>query len=76
MFVYTPYCGAMSTTTTTVRVSRPTHDLLKDLAELRGESLTSALDRSVRLLQQETIAADLADPLREDEAEWLDAEAG
>lgn len=62
--------------TTTIRVSRATRDILNDLATRRGESLTDTVSRSARLLQQETIGRDLAAPLRDDEVDWLDADAG
>lgn len=62
--------------TTTIRVSRFTRDVLGELAARRGESVTSTVDRAVRLLEQEMIGADLAAPLRADELAWLDADAG
>ncbi len=62
--------------TTTIRVSRATRDILNDLAARRGESLTDTISRGARLLQQESIGHDLSTPLRDDELEWLDADAG
>lgn len=61
---------------TTIRVSRSTRDALGELAERRGETVTSTVDRAVRLLEQEMIGADLAADLRDDELAWLDADAG
>lgn len=63
-------------TTTTVRVSRSTHELLGELAQRSGETVTGTLDRAVNLLQQEIIGKDLAGALSSDEVEWLDADAG
>jgi hypothetical protein len=62
--------------TTTIRVSRADRDALNDLAAKRGETLTDTVSRAVRLLEQESIGADLSAPLREDEVAWLDADAG
>lgn len=62
--------------TTTIRVTRDTRDALNDLAARRGETLTDAVARAVRLLEQETIGLDLATPLHDDELVWLDADAG
>jgi len=61
---------------TTIRVSRAARDALKDLAAKRGETLADTVSRAVRLLEQEVIGADLSAPLREDELDWLDADAG
>jgi hypothetical protein len=62
--------------TTTIRVSRAARDALNDLAAKRGETLADTVSRAVRLLEQEVIGADLSAPLREDELDWLDADAG
>lgn len=62
--------------TTTIRVSRSTRDTLNELALRRGETVTDTVDRAVRLLEQEAIALDLCAPLRDDERDWLDADAG
>lgn len=61
--------------TTTVRMDRGTHEVLKRLASDRGTTVSEALGRAVRLLQQEQIGAELASELRADELEWLDAAA-
>ena len=61
--------------TTTVRMDRGTHDVLKRLASDRGSTVTEALARAVRLLRQEQMGAELATELRKDEQEWLDADA-
>lgn len=62
--------------TTTIRVSRSTRDLLNELAARRGVTVAAAVARAVRLLEQEAIGDDLATPLRDDEVDWLDADAG
>lgn len=62
--------------TTTIRVKRATRDALNDLAASRGESLTETVARAARLLEQDSIGRDLSAPLRNDELEWLDADAG
>lgn len=64
------------TDTTTIRVTRSTRQVLGELAERRGETVTSTIDCAVRLLEQEMIGTDLSAPLRDDEVAWLDAEAG
>lgn len=63
-------------TTTTIRVSHATRDALNELAARRGQTVTATVDRAVRLLEQEEMGAELAAPLRQDEMEWLDADAG
>ncbi|MGC3995429.1 MAG: hypothetical protein QM779_15150 [Propionicimonas sp.] len=62
--------------TTTIRVSRATRDALNDLAARRGATLADTVLRAARLLEQDTIGRDLATPLRDDELDWLDADAG
>jgi hypothetical protein len=73
--VYLLYDGEMGDTTT-VRIDRPTHDALKRLARERGSTVTETVAAAVRLLRQERMGEELAQPLREDEHEWLDADLG
>lgn len=61
-------------TGTTIRVARSIHDALGRIAAQRGESLTKTIAGSVRLLQHEAIGHDLAQPLRREEHDWLDAD--
>lgn len=61
--------------TTTVRMDRDTHEVLKRLASDRGTTVSEALGRAVRLLRQEQMGAELASELRADELEWLDVAA-
>ena len=62
--------------TTTVRIDRSTHDTLKRLARERHTTVTDAVARAVRLLQQEQIGTELAGDLNPGESEWLDADIG
>jgi hypothetical protein len=62
--------------TTTVRIDRPTHEALKRLARERGGTVTETVAAAVRLLRQDLMGAELTQPLREDEHEWLDADLG
>lgn len=71
-FVYTGYFCGMGDTTT-VRIDRATHEELRRLAQERGITVTEALARSVRLLRQEQMGQQLAEPLTAAEGEWLDA---
>jgi hypothetical protein len=71
--VYNRYLGAMADTTT-VRIDRPTHDALKRLAHERGSTVTETVAAAVRLLRQDRMGSELAQPLRDDEHEWLDSD--
>lgn len=63
-------------TTTTIRVNRDTRDALNDLAAKCGTTLVDTVSRATRLLQQEVLGIELSTPLRDDELDWLDADAG
>lgn len=63
------------TETTTVRISRTTHDELKRLAGTRHQTVADTVAHAVRLLRQDEIGRELAEPLSTDEDEWLDADA-
>lgn len=60
--------------TTTVRIDRATHEELRRLAQDGGITVSEALARGVRLLRQERMGQQLAEPLTPNEAEWLDAD--
>jgi predicted HicB family RNase H-like nuclease len=60
--------------TTTVRVDRPTHEALKRLARERGATVAETVAAAVRLLRQDQMGAELAQPLSGEEREWLDAD--
>lgn len=61
---------------TSVRIDVLTHEELKRLAKDLGTTVGQAVAIAVRLLRQDRIGRDLATPLRDDEAAWLDAEVG
>ena len=60
--------------TTTVRVDRSTHEALQRLAQERGATVTETVAAAVRLLRQDQMGAELANPLGDQEVEWLDAD--
>ena len=62
--------------TTTIRISRSTHEEIKQLARGRHRTVAETVSRAVRLLRQDEIGRDLAAPLTDEELSWLDAEAG
>jgi predicted transcriptional regulator len=62
--------------TTTIRISRATHDEIKRLARGSDRTVAETVSRAVRLLRQDEIGRDLASPLTDEEVSWLDAEAG
>lgn len=62
--------------TTTIRISRDTHDELSSLARDRQQTVAETVSRAVRLLRQDEMGRELASPLTDDELSWLDADAG
>lgn len=62
--------------TTTVRVDRATHEELRRLAREREITVSEAVARGVRLLRQEQMGQQLAEPLTDAERDWLDADLG
>lgn len=62
--------------TTTIRISRDTHDELSHLARDRHQTIAETVSRAVRLLRQDEIGRELASPLTDEELAWLDADAG
>jgi predicted transcriptional regulator len=62
--------------TTTIRISRDTHEKLSRLARGRHQTVAETVSRAVRLLQQDEIGRDLAAALTNEEMVWLDADAG
>lgn len=62
--------------TTTIRISRDTHDELSSLARDRQQTVAETVSRAVRLLRQDEMGRELATPLTDDELSWLDADAG
>lgn len=62
--------------TTTIRISRDTHEELSHLARDRNQTVAETVSRAVRLLRQDEIGRALASPLTDEELAWLDADAG
>jgi len=71
--VYTGYGPGMSDTTT-VRIDRATHEEVRRLARDHDITVAEAVARGVRLLRQERMGQQLAEPLTDTEREWLDAD--
>jgi predicted transcriptional regulator len=64
------------TNTTTIRVDRVTHEELKRLARERSSTVAETVACAVRVLRQEQMGRELAQPLEDAETEWLDADLG
>lgn len=62
--------------TTSVRIDGTTHRELKRLAEELNTTVGNAVSLAVRALRQDRVGAELATPLRNNEADWLDADLG
>lgn len=62
--------------TTTIRISRETHQELTRLARIRGQTVAVTVSRVMRLLRQDQLGRDLATPLSDEEMRWLGADAG
>jgi hypothetical protein len=62
--------------TTSVRIDSVTHHELKRLAAELNTTVGNTVTLAVRALRQDRVGAELAAPLRADEAAWLDAELG
>jgi hypothetical protein len=61
---------------TSVRIDATTHEALKRLAVELHTTVGNTVSLAVRALRQDRIGADLAQSLRDDEADWLDADLG
>jgi hypothetical protein len=61
---------------TSVRIDTQTHEELKRLAKDLGASVGQTVTLAVRALRQDRMGSQLAQPLRADEAIWLDADVG
>lgn len=73
--IYTAYRRSMAETTT-IRVSRDTHARVTRLAAERHETVDETVSRALRALRQDAIGQELATELADDDALWLDADAG
>lgn len=61
---------------TSVRIDTETHEELKRLAGELGTTVGRTVGLAVRALRQDRIGQQLAQPLRDDETAWLDADLG
>lgn len=61
---------------TSVRIDAATHEELKRLAVELNTTVGNAVSLAIRALRQDRVGQDLSEPLREDEAAWLDADLG
>jgi antitoxin component of RelBE/YafQ-DinJ toxin-antitoxin module len=61
---------------TSVRIDASTHEDLKRLAAELNMTVGNTVALAVRALRQERMGEDLREPLRQDEAAWLDAQLG
>ncbi len=61
---------------TSVRIDAGTHEDLKRLAAELNTTVGNTVTVAVRALRQHRIGEDLRVALRDDEAEWLDADLG
>ena len=61
---------------TSVRVDGATHQEIKKLAAVLGETVGDTVALAVRRLRQELIGNDLRGELTGDETRWLDADLG
>lgn len=69
-------CMLICMQTTSVRIDGETHDELKRLAGELGTTVGRTVTLAVRALRQDRVGEQLAQPLRDDETAWLDAELG
>jgi hypothetical protein len=61
---------------TSVRIDRTTHEIIKRLASDLGTSVGDTVALAVRRLQQEHLGEELRAALTSDETRWLDADLG
>ena len=61
---------------TSVRIDIATHEELKRLAAELQTTVGNTVTLAVRALRQRRIGDQLAEPLRDDESAWLDADLG
>ena len=61
---------------TSVRIDVTTHEELKRLAAELQTTVGNTVTLAVRALRQDRIGDQLAEPLRDDESAWLDADLG
>lgn len=73
--IYTALSWGMAETTT-IRISRETHARVTRLAAERHETIDATVSQAIRALRQDAMGRDLATELNDEEAAWLDADAG
>jgi hypothetical protein len=61
---------------TSVRIDSATHEELKRLAAEVHTTVGNTVSLAVLALRQDRVGAELAAPLRDDKAAWLDADLG
>lgn len=61
---------------TSVRIDLTTHEELKRLAAELHTTVGNTVALAVRALRQDRVGEELAQPLRDDEVAWLDADLG
>ena len=61
---------------TSVRIDVTTHEELKRLAADLNTTVGNTVTLAVRALRQDRVGEELKVPLRDDEAQWLDADLG
>lgn len=69
-------CMLICMQSTSVRIDTETHEELKRLAKDLGTTVGRTVTLAVRALRQDRMGSQLARPLRDDEAAWLDADVG
>jgi hypothetical protein len=62
--------------TTTVRITRQTHEAIRRLASQHNATIADIVARAVRLLRQDQMGIDLSRDLADDDTEWLDGDLG
>lgn len=70
------HCMLICMHSTSVRIDASTHEELKRLAVELNTTVGNTVTLAVRALRQDRIGTDLAEPLRDDETAWLDADLG
>ena len=61
---------------TSVRIDSATHEELKRLATELDTTVGNTVSLAIRALRQDRVGHDLSEPLRQNEAAWLDADLG
>ena len=69
-------CMLICMHSTSVRIDATTHDELKRHATEMDTTVGNTVAIAVRALRQTRVGSDLTTPLRDDAADWLDAELG